>query len=76
MPSRRRSISLAALLLTTSLGFAEPVAVRYQEGTLHGFLTIHSAEGKQVATGDLYQTIKGGQVTTRLVYRFKRWIHR
>jgi len=68
-----RSCCLLAVLMVC-LGLrasAEPVAVRCVEGTLHGFLTLSSQDGKLLATGDLIQTTRGNRVTSRLVFRFK-----
>lgn len=50
---------------------AEPVVVRNVEGTVHGFLALRTMEGKILATGDLIQVIRGDQVVSRLVFRFK-----
>jgi len=50
---------------------AEPVAVRYREGTLHGFLVLRTLEGTVIASGDLVQVSHGDQITSRLVYHFK-----
>src|SRR5437016_6014166 len=50
---------------------ADPVAVRYPEGTVHGFLVLHSVEGKTLASGDVIQTVRGDRVTSRLAFRFK-----
>jgi hypothetical protein len=50
---------------------AEPVPVRYREGTVHGFLALRTLEGKILAAGDLSQTIRGSQVVSRLVFNFK-----
>ena len=49
---------------------AEPVAVRYTEGALHGFLVLRTLDDKRLADGDLIQTVRGDQVTARLVFRF------
>src|SRR5262245_45405048 len=67
--------------LAAALGFAavfspgvltaEPVAVRYTEGAVHGFLVLRSLDGKLLANGDLTQTVRGDRVTARLVFRFK-----
>ena len=61
--------ALAACIQPT--GAAEPVAVRHVEGTLHGFLTLSSQDGKLLAVGDLTQTAHGNRITSRLVFRFK-----
>lgn len=58
-------------LLLTRLLTAEPVAVRYVEGSLHGFLSLRSMEGKLLASGDLTQEVHGSRVISHLVYRFK-----
>src|SRR4051812_9666772 len=50
---------------------AEPVKVRHTEGLLHGFLTVHSLDGKTLADGDLLQTASGDRVTAHLVFHFK-----
>ena len=50
---------------------AEPVAVHHLEGTVHGFLALSTMDGKILAPGDLIQVIRGNQVVSRLVFRFK-----
>ena len=45
--------------------------MRYPEGSVHGYLALQSLDGKLLASGDLVQRIHGGQLTSRLVYRFK-----
>jgi hypothetical protein len=50
---------------------ADPVAVRYREGVVHGFLTLRSPEGALLASGDLTQVAQGDRVTSRLVFHFK-----
>jgi hypothetical protein len=50
---------------------AEPVPVRYPEGTLHGFLELRSQEGRVLAEGDLVQNVRGDRVTARLTFHFK-----
>src|SRR5687768_4402547 len=65
----------AALVLTAVLWpgvlEAEPVAVRYTEGALHGLLVLRTLDDKLLAEGDLTQTVRGDQVTARLVFQFK-----
>jgi hypothetical protein len=72
--------SVRAWSLTSLLGIflfqpgplaAEPVAVRYREGSVHGFLALRTLEGKILAAGDLTQTVRGNRVVSRLVFRFK-----
>jgi hypothetical protein len=50
---------------------AEPVPVRYREGTEHGFLALRTLEGKILAAGDLTQTVRKNEVVSRLVFRFR-----
>ena len=47
------------------------MVVRFPEGSVHGFLALRSLDGKLLASGDLVQTSRQGQLTSRLVYRFK-----
>jgi hypothetical protein len=62
---------ICACILLGSAASASPVAVRYKEGLLHGFLVLSSLEGEHLADGDLLQTVHGDRVTTRLTYHFK-----
>lgn len=62
---------LFALLLGGGILSADPIAVRHQEGTLHGFLTIRTLEGRIIATGDLVQVPDEDRITARLIFRFK-----
>jgi hypothetical protein len=50
---------------------AEPVAVRYTEGVVHGFLVLRTLDGTAIADGDLIQVDRGDRVTSRLVFHFK-----
>jgi hypothetical protein len=52
------------------LGYAEPVAVRHVQGTNHGFLAVHTQDGKLIARGELTQVVEGDRVISHLVYRF------
>ncbi|MGA8731643.1 MAG: hypothetical protein WB608_22990 [Terracidiphilus sp.] len=45
--------------------------MRQQEGTLHGFLSIRSQEGRIIASGDIIQLVRGAQVISRLIFHFK-----
>jgi hypothetical protein len=58
-------------LLWSGCSAAAPVAVRYREGLLHGFLSLRSSDGEILAIGDLMQTAKDDRVTSRLVFHFK-----
>lgn len=48
-----------------------PIPVRFQNGTIHGFLELRSDDGKVIASGDLVQVASGGTVTGRLLFTFK-----
>jgi hypothetical protein len=65
------SILLAIVLFHPGPLAAEPVAVRFREGSTHGFLALRTLEGKTLAAGDLRQTVRGNRVVARLVFRFK-----
>jgi hypothetical protein len=60
----------AALLWPGALSGQTP-AVRHAEGLVHGFLILRTLDGTPLADGDLIQTSRGDQVTSRLVFRFK-----
>lgn len=62
---------LAIILLQPGPLAAESVAVRFREGSVHGFLALRTLDGKILAAGDLTQTVRGNQVVSRLVFRFK-----
>jgi hypothetical protein len=71
-----RSLILGILLISTCIlsdvaASASPVAVRYREGLIHGFLTLSTLDGEAIAAGDLTQVARGDQVTTQLTFRFK-----
>ncbi len=60
-----------AIMLWPQFLSAEPIAVRYVEGSLHGFLVLRTLDGKAPADGDVTQTVRGDLVTNRLVFHFK-----
>jgi len=68
---------LLAILLTSTCIFpgnsapASPVAARYKEGLIHGFLVLSTLDGVVIAAGDLTQVAHGDHVTTRISFRFK-----
>lgn len=61
----------AVICACVSIAPADPVAVHLQEGTVHGFLELRSAEGKLLASGDSIQVAHGDQITTRTIFHFK-----
>ena len=68
-----RLVLAAGLLLVSGVASAEAgtVAVRYQEGVTHGFLTLRSTAGDLLAEGDLLQVVRAEGVDSRLVFRFR-----
>lgn len=61
---------LAALLLWPHAVAAAPVPVRFAEGVTHGFLMLRSADNVLIASGDLLQVARDGEVESRMVFRF------
>jgi hypothetical protein len=62
---------LAAVLLCPHPAAAAPVAVRFAEGITHGFLLLRTADGDPIASGDLLQVARRGDVRSRMVFHFK-----
>lgn len=72
VPSRALALLLAcAALLHPNTLTAEPVAVRYMEGLIHGFLVLRTLEGRIIADGDATQVARGERVTNHLTFRFR-----
>jgi hypothetical protein len=63
--------SLLPLVTSPTEAAAEPIPVRYVEGSVHGYLALRSLDGKLIAAGDLTQSVRNGLLTSRLTYRFK-----
>jgi hypothetical protein len=61
---------LCVLLVCPPSLTAEPVAVRFAEGLVHGFLALRSLDGQILASGDLIRNARGGRVTSQIVFRF------
>lgn len=64
-------ILISACFLSGASMSAAPVAVRYKEGLIHGFLVLSTLDGTAIAEGDLLQIARGDRVTAQLVFRFK-----
>lgn len=45
-----------------------PVAVRYVEGTVHGFLRLRNTAGKSIAAGELLQVPRRRGLDSRMVW--------
>ena len=69
MRSRFLAILLISACILSGVAAATPVAVRYKEGLIHGFLVLSTLDGVAIAAGDLTQVARGDQVTTQLVFR-------
>lgn len=81
-----QEVSIARIILQAPIRFAsfilllcacglhaasEPIPVRHQQGTVHGFLELRSDDGRVLASGDIVQVARGDQVTARVLFRFK-----
>jgi hypothetical protein len=62
--------SFTGSLAPSSL-MAEPIPVRYVQGSSHGFVALKTLDGVTIATGESTQTVRRGEVTSRLIFRFK-----
>lgn len=71
MRFRALILLISACVLSRSVASASPVAVRYKEGLIHGFLLLSTTEGVAIAAGDLTRVARGDQVTTQIAFRFK-----
>jgi hypothetical protein len=72
-PYLRRSFIAATLLIPIAPQplAADPIPVRYSQGTIHGFFTLKSTDGSQLAIGEVKQTVKGTRVTTHMTFHFR-----
>jgi hypothetical protein len=64
-------VLIFVVILTGGSVSASPVAVRYKEGVLHGFLVLSTLDGTPIAEGDMMQVPHGNRITSRLTFRFK-----
>jgi hypothetical protein len=71
LSGRLTGLLVGLILLQPRVLQSEPVAVRYREGSVHGFLALRTMEGKTLAAGDLIQRIRGSRVMSRITFRFK-----
>ena len=63
---------MALAALAYSSADAAPVAVRFSEGTAHGFLLVRSLAGEIIGQGEMTQVVKEGDlVESHLVFNFK-----
>jgi hypothetical protein len=73
---KMKALGLGLLVLVPALLWpnclaAAPVLVRFAEGVTHGFLVLRTINDVLLASGDLLQTARGGEVESRMVFRFK-----
>jgi hypothetical protein len=74
MSSTKAAFGLLVLMMILSWPSppaAAPVPVRFVEGAVHGFLALRTLDGVLVAPGELLQVVRGGEVQSRMVFRFK-----
>jgi hypothetical protein len=74
LPARRSMCAFFSSLITILIAaalHAEPIPVRYPQGSAHGFLALRTVEGARIATGDVTQIIHGYRVTARVVFHFR-----
>jgi len=50
---------------------AAPVPVRFTEGDTREYLVLNTIDGILIASGDFIQTDRGGEIESRMVFRFK-----
>lgn len=62
-------IALVAIMVP-STSISDVVAVKHTEGDLHGFLALTDSNARPLADGDLVQTVRGDEVTSRMTFRF------
>jgi len=53
-----------------ALAVRAQVAVRFPEGTVHGFLELRTRGGELLAHGDLLQTVAGDGIASTMVFHF------
>ena len=64
-------LALATAVLPPRPAAAAPVGVRFVEGSLHGFIVLRTVNGAVIASGDIFQTRRGGEVESRMLFHFK-----
>ena len=59
------------MVITMASAAADPVTVRFPEGTTHGFLVLRSLRGQTLAYGELSEVPHGDRMESRLTWRFR-----
>jgi hypothetical protein len=67
----RRVLVIACIAFAHCVLLAEPVPVRHPEGLIHGFLVLRTADGSEIADGELMQSARGDRVTSQVIFHFK-----
>ena len=62
--------AFAALSVYTAV-HAQPIVVRFTEGTVHGFLVLRSGDDETMAQGEILQVARTDRVDSRFVLNFK-----
>jgi hypothetical protein len=70
-PLRKTLFLIIISLVTVYRAAAEPIHVKYVEGTVHGFMVLRTEDGKAIAIGGVDQTVHGTRVTTTLKFHFE-----
>jgi len=65
------ALVMLPLCVGVMLAHADPVTVRYVEGSYHGFLEMRAPDGHVVAVGDSTSYVHGDRVTAQTVFHFK-----
>ena len=71
MRSRFVILLICVCILSCASVSASPVAVRYKEGLLHGFLVLSTLDGVPIAEGDLAQAPEGNRIISHLTFHFR-----
>ena len=71
IPARSSGLLFFAVALLPASLHADPVPVRYPQGSAHGFLAVKTLAGTPIATGDVTQVVHGDRVTSRVTFRFR-----
>lgn len=65
------TVALVCLMALRAPAWADPIAVRFLEGTAQTFLALKSGSGQEIALGEYQQIPKGNAVELRLAFRFR-----
>ena len=68
---RQMMLFLALPVALSPLALAQRVAVRYPQGSVHGFLTVHSEDGANIGYGESIQSVSGDRTTMRTTLHFR-----